>query len=384
MHLTLPDFESIRALVVGDVMLDQYWDGTSERISPEAPVPIVAVEDERFHIGGAGNVAVNLTALGAHAALLASIGPDQPGRSLSRLLKQHKIENRMIVQKDTQTPRKLRVVSQHQQLLRLDFEKKIRFDKTVFERTYRSALNHSNVVILSDYGKGTLPSPANLSKIAQRRGIPTFVDPKRDDFEAYAGATAITPNRKELEAVTGPLEDLKAIAKQARRLCKKHRFKAMLVTLGEQGMLLQHGNSTQHLGTSARDVFDVTGAGDTVISTFAAAWAAGQSPEDSMRLASLAAGEVVGKFGTAAVTPSELVRAARSERTLETGIVSQHALRRLTREVTEALGVELGATSEDLGVSLEAVYCLGLCASGPCATVDERVVVRVTREELLR
>ena len=336
MHLNLPDFSTIRALVVGDALLDQYWSGSTARISPEAPVPVVAVEDEQYRIGGAGNVAVNLVALGAHAALLAPIGPDQSGRALSRLLKSHKIENRMIVQKDTQTPRKLRVVSQQQQLIRLDFEKKAQFNKTVFEQTYRSALNRSNLVILSDYGKGALENPQPLIKIAKLRGIPVFVDPKRNDWRAYAGATVITPNRRELEAITGRLPDHKAIAEHAHKLCKKHRFKAMLVTLGDQGMLLQQRGKTIHLGTSARDVFDVTGAGDTVIATLASTWAAGQSPEEAVRLASLAAGEVVGKFGTATVTPAELIRAERRERALETGVVSLHDLRRLIRGAREA------------------------------------------------
>ncbi len=379
MHLTLPDFDTIRALIVGDALLDQYWSGNTGRISPEAPVPVVAVENEQYRIGGAGNVAVNIVALGAHAALLAPIGPDQSGRTLSKLLKSHKIENRMIVQKDMQTPRKLRVVSQQQQLIRLDFEEQAQFNQTVFEQTYRSALNHSNVVILSDYGKGALNDPQSLIKITKSRGVPVFVDPKREDWGAYAGATVITPNRRELEAITGPLSDLKEIAAQAQKLCKKHRIEAMLVTLGEQGMLLQQGRKTIHLGATARDVFDVTGAGDTVIATFAAAWTAGQSPEEALRLANLAAGEVVGKFGTAAVTPAELIHAGRRERALETGVVSPHSLRRLVHESREA-----GETLVFTNGCFDLLHAGHVSLLEEAATLGDRLIVAINNDASVR
>ena len=179
--------------------------GSAERVSPEAPVPVVTVEDEQQRIGGAGNVAVNIAALGAQTTLLAPIGPDQPGRTFTRLIRKHGIENRLMVQSGMTTPLKLRVVSQHQQLIRLDFEKRANFNKTLFKKRFRSALNHCDVVILSDYGKGALEDPQPLIALCRRMGKPVFVDPKRTNFSVYAGATAMTPNRRELEAAVGPV-----------------------------------------------------------------------------------------------------------------------------------------------------------------------------------
>ncbi len=337
MRLSLPDFSEIRVLVVGDVMLDRYWVGKSERISPEAPVPVVAIEDEQQRVGGAGNVAVNLASLGARATLLAPIGPDQPGRAVARLIRKRGIENRLMIQADMSTSVKLRVVSQHQQLIRLDFEKPSLPDKAAFLKRFRAALASRDVAILSDYGKGALHDPQPLINLCRRMGKPVFVDPKRDDFSAYAGATAITPNRRELEAVAGSAPALTDISRKAGKLCRQHRLKAMLVTLGDQGMLLREGRKSVHLAVAAQDVFDVTGAGDTVIATLACAHAAGLSLEEAMRLANLAAGQVVGKFGTASVTPDELQSAVRLERNVKAGVVPSSILRRLVGEA-RALG----------------------------------------------
>ena len=334
-HLRLPDFSAIRVLVAGDVMLDRYWSGKAERISPEAPVPVVEVEDEVLRLGGAGNVAANLASLGARASLLAPIGSDQHGRTLARLLRQHGIDNRLVVQSNVTTPLKLRVVSQHQQLIRLDFEKPSKSSNALFRKAFRSALNHCEAVILSDYGKGALEDPQPLIRLCRRMGKPVFVDPKRSDFSAYDGATAITPNRRELEAVVGPIAGLEEIPAHAGKLCRKHHVKAMLVTLGEQGMLLQEGRRSHHLAATAREVFDVTGAGDTVVAMFACAHAAGLTLEEAMRLANLAAGQVVGKFGTASVTPDELKQAIRFGRKMKTGIVSHAALRQSVREIRD-------------------------------------------------
>ena len=379
MHLSLPDFSSVRALVVGDVMLDRYWSGSAERVSPEAPVPVVTVEDEQQRIGGAGNVAVNIAALGAQTTLLAPIGPDQPGRTFTRLIRKHGIENRLMVQSGMTTPLKLRVVSQHQQLIRLDFEKRANFNKTLFKKRFRSALNHCDVVILSDYGKGALEDPQPLITLCRRMGKPVFVDPKRTNFSAYAGATAITPNRRELEAAVGPVPSLEAISAHAEKLCRRHRLKAMLVTLGEQGMLLQKGRASTHLAVAARDVFDVTGAGDTVIAMFACAHAAGLSLEEAMRLANLAAGQVVGKFGTAAVTPNELKRAMRLERKTETGVIPYNTLRRLVRETRE-----LGETVVFTNGCFDLLHAGHVALLEQAAELGDRLVVAVNSDSSVR
>lgn len=379
MHLSLPDFSAVRALVVGDAMLDRYWSGKAERVSPEAPVPVVLVEDEQWRIGGAGNVAVNLASLGAQATLLAPIGPDQPGRTFTRLIRRHGIENRLMVQSGMTTPLKLRVVSRRQQLIRLDFEKKADFDKTLFRKRFRSALNHCDVVVLSDYGKGALEDPQPLIALCRRMGKPVFVDPKRASFSDYAGATAVTPNHRELEAAAGPAPSLEEISSHAEKLCRRHRLKAMLVTLGERGMLLQRGRARTHLAVAARDVFDVTGAGDTVIAMFACAHAAGLSFEEAMRLANLAAGQVVGKFGTAAVTPDELKRALRLERRTETGVVPGNTLRRLVRETRE-----MGETVVLTNGCFDILHAGHVALLEQAAELGDRLVVAVNSDSSVR
>lgn len=336
MHATLPDFSDVRVLVAGDAMLDQYWSGETRRISPEAPVPVVVVADEEQRLGGAGNVAANAAALGAQAALLAPVGPDASGRALARLLRQHGIENLLVTQRGLATPKKLRVVSQRQQLIRLDFEKRAKIDAALLQRKFRAALKDCDVVVLSDYGKGALADPQPLVRLARQAGKPVFVDPKRTDFSPYAGATAITPNRAELEAVAGPAATLKEVAAHAEKLCRKHRLQAMLVTLSEHGMLLLQKRRSLHLEAVAREVYDVTGAGDTVAAAFACAYAAGLPFDEATRLANMAAGLVVGRFGTASVTPGELAQAAHAQRQPETGIVTARALRRLAQAARES------------------------------------------------
>ncbi len=332
MPLILPDFRSVHILVVGDVLLDQYWSGATRRISPEAPVPVVVVDQEEVRLGGAGNVAANLRALGAGCTLLAPVGADAGGRTLAQLLRRHGIDNQLLIQKNRLTVKKLRVVSQNQQLVRLDFERPCDANSTTLVRKYKAALKRCDAVILSDYGTGTLADPQPLIKLAKQAGKEVFVDPKRSDFAAYAGATVVKPNRHELEQAAGPTTSMKDIQTQAEKLRRRHRLKAMLVTLSEQGMWLQQGRGGMHLKAVGREVFDVTGAGDTVIATFASARAAGLPFKDAMRLANHAAGCVVAKFGAAAVTPEELARAIRSEGRMTTGIVTRNALLRLVRD----------------------------------------------------
>jgi D-beta-D-heptose 7-phosphate kinase/D-beta-D-heptose 1-phosphate adenosyltransferase len=312
MKIQIPAFERARVLVVGDVMLDRYWHGATSRISPEAPVPVVHVRQSEERAGGAANVALNIAALGAHARLLGITGDDEPAASLETLLAGAGIDCEFLKVAGIPTVTKLRVISRHQQLIRLDFEDGFAAtDATGILESYRQGLEHCDVVVLSDYGKGTLAQVEEMIALARAAGKPVLVDPKAQDFSRYHGATAITPNMAEFEMVAGPCQDEEALVGKGARLLQQHHLDALLVTRGEHGMTLLRRDAPEfHLPTQAREVFDVTGAGDTVISVLAAALAAGEELPAATALANLAAGIVVGKLGTASVSVPELRRAA--------------------------------------------------------------------------
>ncbi len=310
MKIHIPPFDKARVLVVGDVMLDRYWHGGTSRISPEAPVPVVHVSQSEERAGGAANVALNIAALGAQTRLLGVTGDDEPAALLEALLQGAGIDCRFQKISDTPTVTKLRVISRHQQLIRLDFEDGFdAIDVAAQMVQYREQLQHCDVVVLSDYGKGTLADVGQLIALAREAGKPVLVDPKTDDFSYYRGATVITPNMAEFELVAGPCEDEQALIDKSAALLAEHDLEALLVTRGEHGMtLLRRDQPEFHLPTQAREVFDVTGAGDTVISVMAAALAAGEDMRAATALANLAAGIVVGKLGTASVSVPELRR----------------------------------------------------------------------------
>ena len=310
MKIHIPAFEKARVLVVGDVMLDRYWHGGTSRISPEAPVPVVHVGQSEERAGGAANVALNIAALGAQTRLLGVTGDDEPAASLEALLQGAGIDCRFQKIGDTPTVTKLRVISRHQQLIRLDFEDGFdAIDASALLAQYREQLQHCDVVVLSDYGKGTLTDVGQLIALARAAGKPVLVDPKTDDFSRYRGASVITPNMAEFELVAGPCEDEQVLIDKSAALLAEHEIEALLVTRGEHGMTLLRRNEPEfHLPTQAREVFDVTGAGDTVISVMAAALAAGEDMRSATALANLAAGIVVGKLGTASVSVPELRR----------------------------------------------------------------------------
>ena len=300
----------VRLLVVGDVMLDRYWFGEVSRISPEAPVPVVKVEREENRLGGAANVARNAAALGAKTALLSVVGDDDPGKALQRLLEEGGIDAGLHIDRDIDTIVKLRVIGRQQQLLRIDFEtppsheilqaKLVEFEKRVAE---------SDVVILSDYGKGGLTHIAEMIRLARAAGKPVLVDPKGDDYTKYAGATVITPNRSELRDVVGRWSSDAELATKAQKLRAELGLEALLVTRSEEGMTLFSKGETHHQAAQAREVFDVSGAGDTVIATLAVMLAAGAGWDEAIRTANIAASIVVGKLGTAVVTREELAAA---------------------------------------------------------------------------
>ena len=312
MKINIPVFDQARVLVVGDIMLDRYWHGATSRISPEAPVPVVHVGQSEERAGGAANVALNIVALGAQTCLLGVTGDDEPADSLETLLSATGIDCRFQKITDTPTVTKLRVISRHQQLIRLDFEDGFdAIDGAALMDSYRQELDSCDVVVLSDYGKGTLADIEPLITLARAAGKPVLIDPKALDFSRYRGATLITPNMAEFELVAGRCDSEQALIEKGNRLLEQYDLEALLVTRGEHGMTLLRRDSPEfHLPTQAREVFDVTGAGDTVISVLAAALAAGEDLPAATALANLAAGIVVGKLGTASVSVPELRRTA--------------------------------------------------------------------------
>ena len=324
----LLDFSQSRVLVLGDVMLDRYWHGGTSRISPEAPVPVVRVEEEEGRPGGAGNVALNIAALGGHADLVGLAGRDEPGDILQRQLDEAGVGCRLVRQSQFPTITKLRIISRHQQLIRLDFEDGFPgLDGDALMQAYEGALGGCDVVVLSDYGKGTLAQVADFIRGARAAGKPVLVDPKGTDFARYRSATLITPNLSEFEAVVGPCRDDETLVARGRELMDSLDLEALLITRGEHGMsLLQRDREPHHLPAQAREVFDVTGAGDTVIATLAAGIAAGLPLDSATQLSNTAACVVVGKLGTATATAQELAQALAAQRTVDHGVVAEAQL----------------------------------------------------------
>lgn len=302
-------FQRARVLVVGDVMLDRYWFGSVARISPEAPVPVVHVDRVEERPGGAANVARNAASLGARVTLLSVVGRDEAGVRLAQLMKREKIVARLHRDPDIATTVKLRVIGRRQQLLRADFETTPGHEVLAAKlRDYRRLLRAHDVVILSDYGKGGLAHIATMIGAARKAGKPVLVDPKGDDFMRYRGATLLTPNRTEFEDVAGKAKGETDLTQRAQKLRRKLQLDALLVTRSEEGMTLYRpaAGGRLHVAAQAREVYDVSGAGDTVIATLGVALGSGFPMADAVRIANRAAGIVVGKFGTATVTPAEL------------------------------------------------------------------------------
>ena len=301
---------NVRLLVVGDVMLDRYWFGDVSRISPEAPVPVVKVERIEERLGGAANVARNAVALGAQTALLSVVGDDEAGRSLSRLLEEGEIDAGLHVDPDIDTTVKLRVIGRQQQLLRIDFETTPSHEILQAKLSeFVSRVEECDAVILSDYGKGGLTHITEMIRLARAAGKLVLVDPKGDDYAKYAGATVITPNRSELREVVGRWASDEELANKAQKLRGELGLEALLVTRSEEGMTLFTADEVHHQPAKAREVFDVSGAGDTVIATLAVMLAAGAGWAEAIRIANIAASIVVGKLGTAVVTREELAAA---------------------------------------------------------------------------
>jgi len=378
--MQIPDFKSARVLVIGDVMLDRYWSGSTARISPEAPVPVVHVNNSEDRLGGAANVAANITALGAQVGLIGVTGNDADADTLTNALENADISAHLLRLDDQQTTVKLRVMSRHQQLIRLDFEQpNYVTDPQHLNAALDAQLANYDLIVLSDYAKGTLADPAALIKRVRAAGKPVLVDPKGQDFTRYAGATLLTPNRSEFETIVGHCVDDAALIEKASTLRTELQLDALLVTRGEEGMTLLTSSEPFHLRAQAQEVFDVTGAGDTVIATLAAALAANTELPHAVTLANLAASVVVMKSGTAKVSATELRHAAHRRWGSPNGVVEHDDLLPLV-EQARANGERIVMTNG----------CFDLLHPGHVAylehakTLGDRLIVAVNSDESVR
>lgn len=329
-----PQFNNAKVLVLGDVMLDRYWFGSTNRISPEAPVPVVKVQENEDRAGGAANVAMNIASLNVPVTLHGLVGNDDAGRALDKLLSEHRIQNQCVAVDSHPTITKLRILSRHQQLLRLDFEEGFHnLDCQALLAKLAAEITAYGALILSDYGKGTLDTVQQMIQIARQANVPVLIDPKGTDFERYRGATLLTPNMSEFEAVAGHCNDESEIVAKGLKMIVDFDLSALLITRSEKGMTLLRPNQDPfHLPTQAKEVYDVTGAGDTVISVLATAIADGRPLEEACYLANAAAGVVVGKLGTSTVSPSELEQAIHQRAETGFGVVSEDELKVIVKQ----------------------------------------------------
>jgi len=384
MRLKIPSFDRTHILVIGDVMLDRYWYGNAHRISPEAPVPVLHVTESQDRPGGAGNVALNLSALGCQVTLLGIIGDDEAGYTLEKQLQAAQVNCQFHRLADFPTITKLRVLGHHQQLVRLDFEKAL--DALKAENLIPDAkqLLHDHridALVLSDYAKGTLHHAQAFILAAKAAGIPVLVDPKSQDFSLYQGATVITPNQKEFEAVVGRCTDGEDMAARGYSLLRDYDIGALLVTRSEHGMtLLRENFSPLHLPARAREVYDVTGAGDTVLAVLAASLAAGESLDKAASLANTAGGLVVEKLGAVTVSVNELRQALQpSPQTPQAGILTEAELVQALEDA-RALGDKIVMTNG----------CFDILHAGhvqyleEAKTLGQRLVVAVNDDDSVR
>lgn len=296
-----------RILVIGDVMLDRYWFGEVDRISPEAPVPVVRVARREDRLGGAANVARNIVALGARATLMGLVGHDEAGEKVAELAGNEGIDARLVADDSIHTTLKMRVMGRQQQLLRVDFEEQpTDGGLDALMNDVHDAIHGCNIVVLSDYAKGCLARVGDLIAACRQANVPVLVDPKGHDYDRYRGATIITPNKLEMSQAVGAWKDEADLEQRAQRLRERLELEAILITRSEQGMTLFTSAGRYHIEAQAHEVFDVSGAGDTVLATLAVARAAGLDWEASVGWANRAGGIVVGKLGTSVVTAGEL------------------------------------------------------------------------------
>ncbi len=368
MHIKTLNFEKAKILIIGDVMLDQYWHGDTSRISPESPVPVVHVNRVVERPGGAANVALGVAALGAEATLLGLVGRDAARDTLSNTLTTAGVNHVLEALPDHATITKLRVLSRHQQMIRLDTERPFLEPgaKTALYEKYLHVLEKVELVILSDYGKGTLSESAALIAKARAKNIPVIVDPKSNDYSVYRGATVITPNLKEFEAVVGHCATVDILVEKAKNLLLAYQIDALVVTRAEQGLsiILANGETT-HVPAIVREVHDVTGAGDTVVAVLGSALASGLDLVSAATLGNIAAGIAVGKLGAATVSVPELEMALGKKEDLPLGVMTEEALLNALK-VSKAKGERIVFTNGCFDILhaghvmyLEQASCLG-------------------------
>jgi len=377
----LPDYNDAGVLIIGDVMLDRYWYGPTGRISPEAPVPVVKVENSEERPGGAANVAMNIASLGGHAHIIGLTGVDEPANVLTETLTALKVSCDFVALPNYPTITKLRVLSRGQQLIRLDFEDKFEnTDPELILSRMDLALPKGKAVILSDYAKGALEHVQQLIQKARAANVPVFIDPKGADFERYRGATLLTPNMSEFEQVVGKVKTEQELVEKGFALIEQFNLGALLVTRSEHGMtLLQRNQKPFHLPTLAKEVYDVTGAGDTVISVLAASVAAGKPLDEACALANAAAGVVVGKLGTSTVSTIELAEAVHGSKDTDYGVISEQALIDAVK-VAQAQGEKVVMTNGCFDI-LHAGHVSYL---NHAAKLGDRLIVAVNTDESVK
>jgi len=381
MKIKIPSFYDVRVLVVGDVMLDSYWRGDTSRVSPEAPVQIVQVKQLEDRAGGAANVALNVKALGAQVAIIGFIGKDNPGHSLREILNKHQIDDYLIETSNLPTVNKLRVISHNQQLIRLDFEEGFsNGDFSLFFDHYKSQIKSADIVILSDYGKGSLFHVQELIKIARVANVPILVDPKSKDFDIYRGATLIKPNLSEFQAIVGQCDSDDDLARKGLELINKLELEGLVVTKSGKGMsLIIKDGTAMHIPARTREVYDVTGAGDTTIATLATALASGLEFPESVILANAAGGVVVRKLGTSTVSLSELRRAMQRQQDPWAAVLTEDELLQQVKE-SKAQGEKIVITNGcfDILHSGHVIYLEKAKALG------QRLIIAVNDDESVR
>lgn len=381
-HIILPNFSGKHVLVYGDVMLDRYWHGDTTRISPEAPVPVVNVTEIETRPGGAANVAQNIATLGATVTLFGLVGEDSAAQELQDCLAKQNIHCRFLSLPHFPTITKLRVLGQHQQLIRMDFEKmrEENVDDDALFQDYCAQLKTADVVVLSDYSKGALCYVEKLIHAANACDVPVLIDPKHKNYARYSGATLLTPNLKEFEYSVGHCRDVDDIANKAKDLLRRETIQNVLVTLGKDGMVLVSlDKEPVHFSTKARDVFDVTGAGDTVIGVLAASLAAGLEMVSAVELSNLAAGVVVGRLGAQAVTVSDLQYALLESGDFEAGVLSESQLL-LMVEAARARGEKMVMTNGCFDI----LHVGHVDYLAKAKALGDRLIVAVNNDESVR
>ncbi|WP_413285403.1 bifunctional D-glycero-beta-D-manno-heptose-7-phosphate kinase/D-glycero-beta-D-manno-heptose 1-phosphate adenylyltransferase HldE [Vibrio sp. MA40-2] len=377
----LPEYNQSNVLVIGDVMLDRYWYGPTGRISPEAPVPIVKVDNNEERPGGAANVAMNIASLRGNAHIIGLTGDDEPAKVLSDTLHSLNIDCDFVTLPQYPTITKLRIISRGQQLIRLDFEEKFKdVDPQLILSRIDAVLPKMNAIILSDYAKGALEHAQLIIQKARAANIPVFIDPKEVDFERYRGATLLTPNMAEFELKVGKVHSDEELVEKGLALVEEFDLEALLVTRGEHGMtLLRKDCEPLHLPTEAKEVYDVTGAGDTVISVLAASVAAGKPLDEACALANAAAGVVVGKLGTSTLSEIELAEAIHGSQDTDFGVIAEDALVEAVKKA-KAKGETVVMTNGCFDI-LHAGHVSYL---NQAAKLGDRLIVAVNTDESVR